>query len=113
MESPQLDITKILEQAQEELKRETIESVKHDIQWTIERELTAQLAPIVQDFVKTEIAPTLREQLLSQKSEILSQVAVKVAPFAEAVAQAILDQMATNLGRGYQREKIVRAMLGD
>jgi regulator of sirC expression with transglutaminase-like and TPR domain len=108
---PEIDIQELMKQAQEEIKQAAISSVKSQIKWTVERQLSEQIAPIVQKFVEEEIAPTLREQLIGQKSQILEQVALQVTPLAEAVAKAVLSQMAKNLGEQYQRTKIVEALL--
>lgn len=105
-----VDVSEILSEARETL----IESIKQDvlsnIKWSITRQLDNEIGPIIKEFVATEIAPEIRSRLVGQKSEILKAATDQIPEIASKVVGAIVKQMAENLGKSYQADKIIKAL---
>jgi len=110
MELTQEQIANILKESQAALVASTVESVRQNVNFVVAHNLDNLIAPIVKDFVEKELRPEIEVALFGAKGAIVEQVSVKAAEVGLAIATALANQVATNLG-SYKRRDIITSLV--
>ena len=108
----ELDVSQIVEAARAEVNAAVIDDVKRRLSWTVGNELAEQIAPIVKEFVKTEIVPELSALLFEQKGVIMDAATQAAVVIGQGVAERLVKQATEAMNNGYSRSKIIEAILG-
>jgi len=111
MKMDEKQITQLIEESRESLKEKILESVREQVQWSVSRAINNEVGEIVSEFVKTELAPEIREHLIGSKTVIIEAATENLKPLADAVVKSFVDQITENLGTSYKRDKIIKALL--
>lgn len=95
------------EAIKETVKEKMISSLLAEHRWTI----SSQIDGIVNEFIKTEIAPAVKEHLQSEKSAILAGAIKASADIGDLLAKALVEQAAKNIqGGSYNFRNTLKAI---
>ena len=87
------------------VKQKMIDKLLEDYRWDI----GDQVSKIVNEFIATEIAPTIREHLQSEKGAIMEAAIKATAGISEAVATTMIAKAKENID-SYQFRSIMKAL---
>lgn len=106
------DLKKFLEDNSEEIKRtikqKMVERLMQDHSW----ELSKHIGKVVSDFVAAEIVPDVQTHLMSMKGEITAACVKSLAKISDDLASSLAKDAAENIGTGYKRTQILKAIFG-
>lgn len=92
---------------QAKVRERLIDSLLAEHRWSISN----QISEIVNDFVKTEIAPAVKEHLISEKSEILAAAIKSASGIGDILAKALVERAAKNIsGDSYNFRNTLKAI---
>lgn len=92
---------------QEQVKQRLIEGLLANHQWTMRE----QISETVNEFMKTEIMPQVREHLASEKSVILEAAITSAASIGEMLSKALVERAAKNIsGDTYSFRNTLKAI---
>lgn len=90
-----------------QVKQKMIDGLLAEHRWTI----SSQIGDVVNEFIKTEIAPAVKEHLQSEKSEILAAAIKSAAGIGDLLAQALVEKAAKNIkGDSYNFRNTLKAI---
>ncbi|MDH2092773.1 hypothetical protein N5K21_29220 [Rhizobium pusense] len=92
---------------QAQVRQKMIDSLLAEHRWQI----GGQISEIVNEFVKTEIAPAVKEHLMSEKSAILDAAIKSASGIGDLLAQALVERAAKNItGDSYSFRNTLKAI---
>lgn len=90
-----------------QVKERMIAGLLAEHRWTI----SSQIGEIVNEFIKNEIAPKVKEHLQSEKSEILEAAIKSASGIGDMLAKALVEQAAKNIqGGSYNFRNTLKAI---
>lgn len=90
-----------------QVKDKMISSLLAEHRWTI----SSSIDSIVNEFIKTEIAPAVKEHLQSEKSAILEAAIKASSGIGDLLAKALVEQAAKNIqGGSYSFRNTLKAI---
>lgn len=90
-----------------QVKQKMIDGLLAEHRWTI----SSQIGEIVNEFIKDEIAPAVKEHLASEKGPILEAAIKATNGISELLAQALVEKAAKNLkGDSYNFRNTLKAI---
>ena len=104
------EITKILEDAKDELRANLVEDMKDRLKTSVEYTLGAEVRKVIEEYVKTEIVPDLKAALIEDKPIILKAAIKGANEIGEVLSKALVEDMKAKLGKEYTRRNIIDAI---
>lgn len=90
-----------------QVKERMITSLLAENRWTI----STQIGEIVNEFIKAEIAPAVKEHLQSEKGPILEAAIKSASGIGDMLATALVERAAKNLkGNSYDFRNTLKAI---
>ena len=81
------------EAIQSQVRQKMIDSLLAEHRWSI----SSQISDIVNEFVKAEIAPAVKEHLQSEKGEIIAAAVKSASGIGDLLAKALVERAAKNI----------------
>lgn len=92
---------------QAQVRQKMIDSMLADHRW----EIGSKISEVINDFIKTEIAPAVKEHLISEKSAILDAAIKSASGIGNLLAQALVERAAKNItGDSYNFRNTLKAI---
>lgn len=102
----------ILDGAFEQIKQTVIDEVTQRAAWDVDTAVSSVVKEVVSGFIKEEVAPEILTSLREKKSVLINAAIASAEDMAVQLAKALSATLAENLGKNYQRKKILEAMFG-
>ncbi|WP_107341788.1 hypothetical protein [Agrobacterium pusense] len=92
---------------QAQVRQKMIDSMLADHRW----EIGSKISEVVNEFVKTEISPAVKEHLMSEKSAILEASIKSASGIGDLLAKALVERAAKNItGDSYSFRSTLKAI---
>ena len=90
-----------------QVKQKMIDGLLAEHRWSI----SSQISEIVNEFVKDEIAPAVKEHLQSEKGEIITAALKSASGIGDMLAKALVERAAKNIsGDTYNFRNTLKAI---
>jgi hypothetical protein len=104
------EIMEQMEKHREELVAHMVEEVKKSISYKVEWTVKEEVAKLVTEFVKTEVADEIRSQLTESKPAIMKAVSVFAETLSAELVEGMLAQARENLKNSYRRSEMLKQL---
>jgi diphthamide biosynthesis methyltransferase len=104
----EIDVKKLI--STENIKNKIAQDLEEDIVRKITWKLDSELSEAIEIFVKEEIAPTVMEELMGKKEEIITQLKEDVIKIVVAIGETLVATAIKNLDSSWKVKKIVEEL---
>ena len=104
----EIDIAGVLERNREALMRQIESAAKIGFEEAIQEKGSEAIYEVVDAFIKKEIKPALRKNLMEMKAGILRAFLEELEKVAAMLASKMFDTVKENLSTSYKFEKIMK-----
>lgn len=102
----------IVDAAIEQIKTKAIENTVNDLARYTTSTVASVIDKEISEFIKAEIVPSLKEELLKHKATLIDAALVSAEEISKKLSEAMLKKLTDKLSRDYEVSNIFKTMFG-